>query len=168
MLLKLIRSAYSAKPYKNRTKSHVTFIRLVSWDHVSYFDNFSLPKFLFYYLNRRKVYLYNLSYLFNDAYTMLSYLIEELSKAIGARLLVRFDYNGITYVVEPHLVGHNNNLQDCLCAWLVEHPNTKKNNWHFFQLGDIENLKVLEERFYKQRPGYDPYDNSMSSIYYRI
>lgn len=99
---------------------------------------------------------------------MYSYLLEELSKAIGARLLIQFDYDGISYVVEPHLVGHNHNQQDCLCAWLANTPDTRKNNWHFFNLSDIENLRLLEERFYKVRPGYDPYDNSMSRIYYRI
>ena len=98
---------------------------------------------------------------------MYSYLIEELSKAIGARLLVQFDYNGKVYIVEPHLVGHNHKHQDCLCAWLANDAEAK-NNWNFFLLSNIKNLKLLDERFFKHRPGYDPYDNSMSRIYYRI
>ncbi|MBF9255312.1 hypothetical protein I2I11_18585 [Pontibacter sp. 172403-2] len=101
---------------------------------------------------------------------MYSYLLEELSKAIGARLLVQFEYNGSIYVVEPHLVGHNHNHQDCLCAWLAERLKgaDEKNRWHCFMLSDIRNLKLLDKRFSQHRPGYDPYDNSMSRIYYRI
>lgn len=101
---------------------------------------------------------------------MYSYLLEELSKAIGARLLVQFDCNGAMYVVEPYLIGHNHRHQDCLCAWLAKGAKEAdaKNSWHFFMLSDIKNLKLLDERFFEQRPGYDPYDNSMSRIYYRI
>lgn len=101
---------------------------------------------------------------------MYSYLIEELSKAIGARLLIQFDYNGVNYIVEPHLVGHNLQHQDCLCAWLPEKAKdtASRDSWHCFLLSGIENLTLLEERFCKKRPGYDPYDSSMSRIYYRI
>ena len=101
---------------------------------------------------------------------MYSYLLEELSKAIGARLLIRFDYKGEQYVVEPHLVGHNHSHQDSLCAWQVKEvqENDTTNHWHCFLLSEIKNLTLLEERFSKQRPGYDPYHSSMSRVYYRI
>ncbi|QCR23846.1 WYL domain-containing protein [Pontibacter sp. SGAir0037] len=96
---------------------------------------------------------------------MYSYLLEELSKAIGARLLIKFNYNNKSYTVEPHLIGKNNNNEDCLCAWEINH---QEEQWRCFMLKDIRNLAILEEHFFKQRPGYDPYDSSMSRIYYRI
>ncbi|WP_229971238.1 hypothetical protein [Pontibacter harenae] len=96
--------------------------------------------------------------------------MEELSKAIGARLLIQFSYSGETFVVEPHLLGKNKNNQDCLCAWQIETAGAESatNQWKCFLLNDMQNLVLLEQRFCKKRPGYDPYDNSMTRIYYRI
>jgi hypothetical protein len=100
---------------------------------------------------------------------MYSHLLEELSKAIGARLIIRFDYKGKTYVVEPHLLGQNHDMQDCLCAW---HSKTDSklatDGWRCFLLAEIEHLSIQEDRFNRQRPGYDPYDSNMKRIYYRI
>ncbi|MEJ8758607.1 hypothetical protein WG947_16450 [Pontibacter sp. H259] len=97
-------------------------------------------------------------------------LLEEISKAIGARLFVQFNYNGHTYLLEPHLVGQNQRKQDCLCGWSANTYNNAPEyiaGWHCFLLENIKNLKVMEKRFYKTRPEYDPYDNNMSRIYYR-
>ena len=102
---------------------------------------------------------------------MYSYLLEELSKTIGARLIIRFEYGGSMYTVEPHLLGRDYTKQDCLLAWVVpEHVQAdgSRGNWKTFQLSEITSLKILEQRFTKQRPGYDPYESSMSRIYYRI
>lgn len=102
---------------------------------------------------------------------MYSQLLEELSKAIGARLLITFEYQGATYEVEPHLVGRDHNKLDCLLAWTLDGPvNTAdpKGNWLTFRLSEISDFRTTEQRFCKQRPGYDPYESSMSRIYYRI
>ncbi|NDK56771.1 hypothetical protein [Pontibacter fetidus] len=96
-------------------------------------------------------------------------LLEELSRAIGARQFVQFKYAEQEYQIEPHLLGQNKNRQDCLCGWSAENkdnPNAKT-GWHCFLLQDIKELKIMEKRFYKTRPGYDPYDSAMSRIYYR-
>ena len=87
-------------------------------------------------------------------------LLEELSKAIGARQFIQFTYGSQTYLLEPH---------DCLCGWNGEKGETQgtKVGWHCFLLDDIKDLKILERRFAKTRPGYDPYDSTMSRIYYR-
>jgi hypothetical protein len=96
-------------------------------------------------------------------------LLEELSKAIGARQFVQFTYSGQIFLLEPHLLGQNKTKQDCLCGWSGERGESQstKVGWHCFLLDDIKNLKILERRFYKTRPGYDPYDSTMSRIYYR-
>jgi hypothetical protein len=102
---------------------------------------------------------------------MNSNLLDELSQFIGARLLIQFKYQGKTYKVEPHLLGKNYQQQDCLLAWVssgLSHTNSIKNNWHTFLLNNISELEATEQRFSKQRPGYDPYESSMSRIYYRI
>ena len=101
---------------------------------------------------------------------MYSTLLEKLSKAIGARLLVRFCYNSKTYIVEPHLLGRNSAAQDCLSAWLKESDANQElaPGWHCFLLEEIKELKLLNQNFNKPRPGYDPYDNTMNRIYYRI
>lgn len=100
---------------------------------------------------------------------MSNIMLEELSRAIGARLFVQFSYNGHSYLVEPHLLGQNLKKEDCLCAWSTALANSpgSKSGWHCFMLRDVKELRILEKRFYKTRPDYDPYDNTMSRIYYR-
>ncbi|MER2999381.1 hypothetical protein [Pontibacter populi] len=96
-------------------------------------------------------------------------LLEELSKAIGARQFIQFTYGGHTYLLEPHLLGQNKSRKDCMCGWggdKGESAGTKV-GWHCFLLEDVKDLKILEKRFSKTRPGYDPYDSTMSRIYYR-
>ncbi|GAA4426005.1 hypothetical protein GCM10023188_07560 [Pontibacter saemangeumensis] len=100
---------------------------------------------------------------------MYSQLLEELSRAVGARLLICFDYSGETYIVEPHLVGSNQSNEDCLCAWLDrKHAMGKKAGWHCFLFSGMKNVKLLDDRFSRKRPGYDPYNSTMNRIYYRL
>lgn len=99
---------------------------------------------------------------------MYSYLLEELSKAIGARLLVSFDYNGEKHVVEPHLLGHNHQHEDCLCAWRLSKGGQQEQEWQCYKLSQMQHTKLLDDRFSRKRPGYDPYNSTMSRIYYRI
>lgn len=99
---------------------------------------------------------------------MYSYLLEELSKAIGARFLVSFEYEHKTHIVEPHLLGQDKQHESCLVAWLTCKDGKKDQGWHCFQLSKMKHTKITEERFCNKRPGYDPYDSTMSRIYYRI
>ena len=101
---------------------------------------------------------------------MYSQLLEEISRAIGARLLLEFTYKGETYLVEPYLLGINKLDQNCLRAWQINSP-TKlipENGWASFVLSEMRNLKIQDKPFSKKRPGYDPYDSSMDRICYRI
>ncbi|AKD03009.1 WYL domain-containing protein [Pontibacter korlensis] len=99
---------------------------------------------------------------------MYSYLLEELSKAIGARLLISFDYEGESHTVEPHLLGQNQQHKDCLLAWRISKEDQHKQTWHCYYLNQMQNTKILDERFSRKRPGYDPYDSTMTRVYYRI
>ncbi|MFT2009123.1 hypothetical protein ACMA1I_10650 [Pontibacter sp. 13R65] len=98
---------------------------------------------------------------------MYSLLLDEISRAIGARLLIQFSYKDQDYLVEPHLLGKNFESENCLLAWQIGRTVTGT-GWKCFDLNSIVGLKLLEKRFTSPRPGYDPYDNSMSRIYYRI
>jgi hypothetical protein len=101
---------------------------------------------------------------------MYSYLLEELSRTIGARLLLQLSYKGFTFITEPHLVGRNFEKQDCLLAWVTKSTSNtfKEPTWQTFELDLIEQISPLEDRFCRHRPGYDPYDNRMNRIYYRL
>ncbi|WP_460924325.1 hypothetical protein [Pontibacter brevis] len=85
-------------------------------------------------------------------------------------MLIQFDYEGETYIVEPHLIGRNHSNQDCLCAWLDSKRATGNTaaGWHYFLFSNIKNVQLLDDTFCCKRPGYAPYDNSMNRIYYRI
>ncbi|WP_187264522.1 WYL domain-containing protein [Pontibacter beigongshangensis] len=101
---------------------------------------------------------------------MYSHLLDEISRAIGARLLIRFTYKNKEYLVEPHLVGKNFDAEDCLLAWQINRSKKESlaTGWKCFELSNLSELKLLERRFSSPRPGYDPYDSTMSRIYYRI
>jgi predicted DNA-binding transcriptional regulator YafY len=101
---------------------------------------------------------------------MYSNLLDEISRAIGARLLLQFTYNNSPYLVEPYLVGKNELNQDCLRAWQLKSPKEflSDDAWDCFTLSEISDLKILDKQFTNKRPGYDPYDNTMKRIYYRI
>jgi hypothetical protein len=101
---------------------------------------------------------------------MCSHLTEKISRAIGARLLLQFNYKGEVCIVEPYMVGKNQHGMDCLRAWRIEAPEdtVSKTSWCSFDFSDINNLKTLSKSFHSIRPGYDPYDSSMKHIYYRM
>ena len=100
---------------------------------------------------------------------MYSRLLEDLSRAVGARMLIRFGYGDETYIVEPHLLGSNKHNEDCLCAWLdSKYASGKKAGWHCFLFSDMKDVELLDDRFSRERPGYDPYNNAMNRIYYRL
>lgn len=101
---------------------------------------------------------------------MYSHLLEEISKAIGARLLLQFSYRGSLYIVEPYLIGKNKLDQDCLSAWQISGPGSMLINstWKCYAFSEMSKVKILDKRFSSKRPGYDPYDNNMKHIYYRI
>ncbi|TXK21056.1 hypothetical protein FVR03_23650 [Pontibacter qinzhouensis] len=101
---------------------------------------------------------------------MYSQLVDDISRAIGARLLIQFTYKSNVYLVEPHLVGKNLESENCLLAWQISKSKSAitGTGWKCFDLNCLSDLKLLEKRFTCPRPGYDPYDNSMSRIYYRI
>lgn len=103
----------------------------------------------------------------NDMY---SDLLDEISRAIGARLLLQFTYKNSLYLVEPYLVGKDKLNQDCLRAWQIKSPEKllSDNAWDCFTLNEISDLKILDKQFTNKRPGYDPYDSTMKRIYYRI
>lgn len=101
---------------------------------------------------------------------MYSNLLDEISRAIGARLILQFTYKNSFYLVEPYLVGKNKLNQDCLRAWQINSPENllSDNAWDSFVLNEISNLIILDKQFSNKRPGYDPYDSTMKRIYYRI
>lgn len=102
---------------------------------------------------------------------MYSRLLEELSRAIGARLLIQFSYDNKNIIVEPYLLGKNKNDEDCLCAWeitSVTSDTPPDGHWECFLLRNMKKVKLLDKRFSQKRPGYDPYNSNMSRIYYRF
>ena len=98
---------------------------------------------------------------------MLKALICE---AIKNKRLLQFQYDNLTRVVEPHLLGRKTSGNDTLSAYLVRGytESDKKPYWRTYLLSEIKNLVVLDEVFAGPRKGYNPYDKTMEHIYCRL
>jgi hypothetical protein len=92
---------------------------------------------------------------------------ELLLRAIRERRLLMFAYRDTIRIVEAHRYGEAANGNRLLNAWLRpgHSRTTPEGGWRNFQLGDIENLQLLDETFAGTREGYAPHDRSMATVF---
>jgi len=95
---------------------------------------------------------------------------HAICRAIVARNLLAFSYEGLERVVEPHRCGHNTAGHDALLAWLVRGYSKSGTGpgWRTYLLTEMRLIRVLEETFESARPGYDPADRSMPVVYCQL
>jgi len=97
---------------------------------------------------------------------------DAICKAIAERRLITLKYeNGFDRMVEPHILGRKKNTRnDCLSGYLIGgySESGELNSWRSYMIAKILSLSVLEQTFEGARPGYNPEDPSMGSIYCRL
>ena len=80
-----------------------------------------------------------------------------ICRAIRAKRLIQFYYDGGTRVVEPHMVLSNEAGHYALSCWFVRgHSQSGDLGWREYLLSGISNLSVLDETFTGARPDYNP------------
>ncbi|MCM1513363.1 MAG: WYL domain-containing protein [Oxalobacter formigenes] len=87
--------------------------------------------------------------------------------AIQNRLVVTFTYDGLHRVVEPYTLGLSTAGRLALRAFQTE-GNSKSGrtyDWHLFSVENIRDITMTESRFLPTRPGYNPADKGMRTIF---
>lgn len=92
---------------------------------------------------------------------------ELLLRAIRERRLLMFAYRDTIRIVEAHRYGEAGNGNRLLSAWLRpgHSRTTPEGGWRSFQLGDIENIQLLDATFAGTREGYAPHDRNMVTVF---
>uniref|UniRef100_A0A6M3XH10 Uncharacterized protein n=1 Tax=viral metagenome TaxID=1070528 RepID=A0A6M3XH10_9ZZZZ len=96
--------------------------------------------------------------------------IQQACSAISGRNVVKFNYEGYTRVVEPHLLGEKTSGSIALSAWQVEGYSESGSYppWRNYTLDKITGFAHTGETFIGSRPGYNPNDKTMLRIICRI
>jgi predicted DNA-binding transcriptional regulator YafY len=97
-------------------------------------------------------------------------MLEVICHAIRARSLLSFDYRGKARTVEPHICGRDSAGDDLLTAWLVRgySQSSQELGWRTYQLAQIQQLRVLDERFEAARAGFNPADSRYVKVHCMI
>jgi len=88
--------------------------------------------------------------------------------AINNKILIEFDYDGETRIVEPHCYGVTSKGNDAIRAYQVDgYSSSGKMGWKLYDLAKAYNLNVLGEEF-ETRDDYKKGDKGMTKIYCEI
>lgn len=79
-------------------------------------------------------------------------------------------YNGIGRVIEPYTIGISRASNPVVRAWQVSGASISGQNsgWKLLEISKLGNVFLMNTTFQPNRPGYNPYDKGMISIYQRI
>ena len=97
--------------------------------------------------------------------------LSTINEAIESLRLVTFQYQGGLRRVEPFLTGaHRSTGNDSLRAWFVSgvSKSGQYNTWKMYTIDQMSDIQILDETFTNTRPGYDPDDDHMSSVYAHV
>ena len=90
-----------------------------------------------------------------------------ICEAIRKRMVIRFYYDGGIRVVEPHCHGFSTVGHEVLRAYQIGGFSKSGNpvGWKLIAVRRIYGLQPEDTTFTEIRPGYNPSDQSMSSIH---
>ena len=89
-----------------------------------------------------------------------------LCEAIRQRRQVNFIYKSTRWTVEPHLLGYTPYGDTMLNGWVL--ANRRMTGWQQFHVPLISNVTLLKNRILRTRPDYDPYDESIAQVVWRL
>jgi hypothetical protein len=90
-----------------------------------------------------------------------------ICEAIRGRRLIMFAYADLIRVVEPHVYGLTTGDHEILSGWLRPgYSRTDPNGgWRTYRVADMGSVTLLPETFAGARPGYNPHDERMGTVY---
>lgn len=95
---------------------------------------------------------------------------QTICSAIQSRQIIRFYYNGGLRTVEPHSHGLSRARHELLRGYQTGgySESGEPVGWKLFRVSEISSLEVTGERFAGARPGYNPHDSAMETIFCRV
>ena len=76
-------------------------------------------------------------------------------EAIRLHQILRFSYQGITRLVEPHLLADDQKGQVTLSAWQIDGGSDRDpGGWKQYQVTEIQGMTVTNRTFSRTRAGY--------------
>jgi hypothetical protein len=108
--------------------------------------------------------------------------LSMIKSAMNGNNIIEFIYDQKKRIVEPFLVGelynkYQNHLEEgtyALRAWFIEGYSSEKldlkegDRWTIYELDKMSDLIILNQRFLKMRPFYNPNDTSFKRINLRM
>lgn len=87
-------------------------------------------------------------------------MIDIIISAIQNRKEIEFTYNGIYIIAQPAALGVSTSRSEVLRFY---QPLTHR--WELYYISDLLNLRITDNTFRNDPPGYMKGDNGMSAIY---
>lgn len=90
-----------------------------------------------------------------------------ICSAIRSKQVIRFDYGGGLRILEPFCYGVSASGNELLRAYQIGGYSLSGEpvGWKLFRVSGISNLAVTDKHFEGNRPGYNPGDPAMATIY---
>lgn len=90
--------------------------------------------------------------------------------AIHNRQTLRFEYDGLPRLVEPHKLGRTTRGNDVVCGDQTGGSSRSDTTpyWRLFQVSKITGLTIQDDRFPGPRPGYNPADRRIPQDFCRL
>lgn len=90
--------------------------------------------------------------------------LELLRQALAHRQVIRFTYDGLERLVEPHAFGVTSGLKLMLRGYQVAGDSTSGLGWKLFDLGRAEDLELTEVNFITPRDGFRLGDSAFAVL----
>lgn len=94
----------------------------------------------------------------------------RICNAIRDRKIIQFSYSGGFRKVEPLCHGISTVGNDLLRGWQIGgySKSDEPRGWKLFRVDAISHLRITDEAFEGRRPGYNPDDSAMTTIYCNV
>jgi hypothetical protein len=95
----------------------------------------------------------------------------EICEAISKKGVIKFYYEGLERIVQPHVYGKNETTgKEFLRGYQVGGYSSsgKIPGWLLFDVSKISDIEITDETFDNTAPGYNRNDPQISHIYCRI
>lgn len=91
----------------------------------------------------------------------------DLCQAIKNRNTIQFKYKELNRIVQPACYGRNKKGNDMLRGYQIrgDTHSESPSSWKYFKVDNIEDGKILNEKFHESPQGYKKGDKHMSEIY---
>jgi hypothetical protein len=94
-----------------------------------------------------------------------------ICSAIDSKRIIRFYYDGGLRIVEPFCYGlSKKDSKELLRGYQVSGYSKSGDTvgWKLFRVSEMSSLTMIDEQFSGVRPGYNPNDSAMTTIYAHI